>query len=248
MNEEQKRGRILKEIILGYRRVIEKRYDYQIIRQRSDFPDSFGEARVNQFKAYFLDYIYPLPEKRETLNKAFAEVDNYIKNPDKLIRILIDSTSLVFKYGLHLPKILRTGLMALQSFRRANNFEESLVEKALLLQMDPPYSSLDIDKLIAHLSKEEVEDFIESGQNLFETLHNRALMAKLKEIIDELIRKMKKRPNVYTPAEINGLEMGREIIVKGDSLFEKLSKEEQAIIFSFIIKTEREVVEKIFSK
>ncbi|MFK7979352.1 MAG: hypothetical protein AB8G86_05190, partial [Saprospiraceae bacterium] len=46
-----------------------------------------------------------------------------IQQPKKLLRILLDSGRLIFKYGRHLPKILNAGLKALRSFRTATQFE-----------------------------------------------------------------------------------------------------------------------------
>ena len=233
-------------IIIAYRKIIEERYHYENIKDRPDFPDSFSEARVDKFRNYFLDYIYPLPQKRDELNEAFESLDDYIKHPNKLLRIIIDSSSLIFKYGRHLPKILKTGIKALQSYRKASLFEERLVKGAMNLNMSPPFAEEDIERLIRNLSLAEIEEFIESSQNLFETLHDRKLVAKIKNIVEQLIGKMKKRPNVYSPAEIKGLEIGAEIIVKGDHLFAELSEAEQKKIFLFIIQLEREVLEGIF--
>ncbi|MFT6320010.1 MAG: hypothetical protein ACJAT4_000932, partial [Granulosicoccus sp.] len=51
---------------------------------------------------------------------------------------------------------------------------------------------------------------------------------------------------VYSSAEVKGLEIGKEIIEKGDLLFEELSTEEQGEIFKFIVEMEREEMDRIF--
>ena len=246
MKQKDEKSQILKEVIIGYRKVVQDRYLYKNLKDRKDFPDSFTEQRVDKFKSYFLNNLYPPPEKREVLNEVFDSLDNYIKHPEKLMRVLVDSTSLIFKYGRHLPKIVRAGLKALKSFRSASRFEENLVEKAIAQNQNPPYSIIQLENLIKTLSRKEIEDFMESSLTLFDTLHDRTLVAKIKKIMDHLIEKMKKRPKVYSPAEIKGLEIGKEIIEKGDSLFEELSTEEQQKIFTFIIKMERDEMDRIF--
>ena len=87
---------------------------------------------------------------------------------------------------------------------------------------------------------------MESSLTLFDTLHDRTLVAKIKRIMDHLVEKMKRRPKVYSSAEVKGLEIGKEIIEKGDLLFEELSTEEQGEIFKFIVEMEREEMDRIF--
>ncbi len=237
---------ILHEVILGYRKVISQRYDYDHIISRYEIPDSFDKKRIDTFKQYFLNHIYPHPEKRDELDDAFNSLDGYIKQPERLIRLLLDSASLVFKYGRHLPKILTAGIKAMKSFRAANQFEKKLVEAALESDLQAPYEKEDIDQLTGSLSPEEIESFIKNNEALFETLHDRKLVDKIKEIVGHLIGKMKKRPDVYSEVEIRGLEIGQEIIVEGDALFDSMTVEEQQLIFEFILEMERSVLDDIF--
>lgn len=235
------------EVISGYRKVILERYDYALLKDRPDLPHSFDEDRINAFKNYFLDYLYPLPAKRTELDDAFDSLDSYIKQPDKLLRLLIDSGRLLFKYGRHLPKILNAGIKALRSFRRASHFEERLVEQAVLQELATPYDKAEIELLIRSLPRKELEAFIDSSRSLFEILHDRTLVAKIKEIVGHLIQKMKKRPKVYSSVEIRGMEIGEAIITQGDLLFDQLSKQDQELIFQLVIKMEREILDRIFS-
>lgn len=240
------RKEILNELILGYRKMLEERYQYNNINANYNIPDSFDEKRVDLFREFFLGHIYPHPETREELNQAFDALDGYIKNPEKLIRILMDSASLLFKHGRHLPKILRAGINALRSFRTATQFENRLVDKAIELNMPAPYSTQHIYQLFEALTQNELDEFIKNSENLFENLHDRKLVQKTKEIVNHLIEKMKKRPGVYSTAEINGLEIGREIITKGDELFDQLSEADQRNIIKTVIQVERDSLKDIY--
>ncbi|MEM6963406.1 MAG: hypothetical protein AAF573_01490 [Bacteroidota bacterium] len=242
MNEKE----VLKEIIKGYRNLINERYQYDYLAEKYTLPEYFDEKRVQIFKNYFLDYLYPDLEKREELNEAFESLDNYIKHPEKLFRLVIDSGSLLFKYGRHLRKILGAGIKALGSFRTANNFEQKLVAEAIRQNLQPPFETATIKNLIGSLSPKDIDEFIKSNQGLFETFEDRELVGKIKDIIRQLIAKMKKRPNVYASAEVKGLEIGYDIIRIGDELFEKLSAENQQLIFSFLVKVERDALNEIF--
>lgn len=248
MRKKNTKKEILNEVIKGYRTVIQDRYQYDFLNQRYDLPNFFDEERIALFKDYFLDYIYPPPAKRAALDAAFESLDSYIQQPSKLLRILMDSGRLIFKYGRHLPKILRAGLSALRSFRKANNFEHKLVEQALKLDLQPPYGTPEINTLIKGLPKTDLEEFIDSSQALFETLHDRVLVKKILEIVEYLIKKMKSRPKVYTAVEIRGLEIGRDIIKYGDLLFDQLPKEGQQQLFELVIQLEREILEELFSE
>lgn len=248
MSKKSTEKEILEEVILGYRKIIKDRYQYSSLSRKYNLPSFFNEARVTLFRTYFLDYIYPPPVKRAELDEAFHSLDGYIQQPAKLLRILLDSGRLIFKYGRHLPKILTAGLKALRSFRRATQFEQQLVQQAITSNSVPPYSVQTINQLIKALPKEDLEAFIDSSHKLFETLHDRVLVKKIIEIVEYLIAKMKKRPAVYTPVEIRGLEIGRDIIKNGDLLFDQLPKEGQQQIFDLIIKVEREVLYDLFEE
>ncbi len=239
---------ILNEVILGYRKVIEARYQFEHITSTYEIPDSFDKERVALFRDYFLNNIYPHPEKREELEGAFNSLDNYIKQPEKLMSIIVDSASLIFKFGRHLPKIMMAGIKALKSFRAATQFESKLVQNAIEMKLEAPYDANDINTLIRGLSLQDINEFTKNNEALFETLHDRKLVKKIKEIVDHLITKMKKRPKVYSQEEIRGLEIGRNIISEGDFLFEQLNEEEQHNIFEFVLAMEASVLEELFEE
>lgn len=248
MIEEKERSQVLNEIILGYRKVIEERYDYKNLKKRVDLPKSYSKERSILFKEYFLNYMYPLPEKRETLNEAFESLDNYIKHPEKLLRILIDSSSIIFKFGLHLPKIFNAGIKALRAFRRTSKFEEILVDQAILLKFKAPYSIIEINKLIKTLPEKDIQEYMKNIRNLFDIIRDSELVSKILKIVGFIINMMKSHPEVYTEIEIKGLEIGQEIIIAGDNLFDKLDKEDQLEIFNFILKMESEILGLSFTK
>ena len=237
------REKILDQIILAYRGLIEKRYDYPLLANRKDLPRTFDEEKVNRFKHYFLDFIYPDPEKRRELNEAFDQLEGYTSQPKKLLSILMESARIVFTYGSSLPKILKAGFSALRSYQAATKFENKLVDAAIDFGMTTQVDEDDMKQLLRSLDQSEIEAFMSQTESLFATLHDRSLVKKIKTIVQALIDKMKKKPAIFTAKEIEGLELGKEIIVKGDDLFQELSDEDQQNIFSFIIAYEREFLE-----
>lgn len=233
-------------VITAYRKLIAERYQYDYLVEHYDLPKSFDKERVNRFKDYFLENIYPEPKKRNELNEAFDSLDNYIKHPEKLLRLLVESAKLIFKHGRHLPKILSAGLKAMRSFKAANRFEYQLVDQAKLSEFEPPFSSDQMNELLKQLPKNELDAFVESSRALFETLHDRPLVEKIKDIVEYLIKRMKSQTKHFSETEVSGLILGRNIIVEGDKLFDELTQDEQYKIFEFVVNLEKDVIDKLF--
>ena len=237
---------VLEKIIEGYRNTIYQRYQYQNIKDTYGVPESIDEETVNQLRNYFLNYMYPKYETRIALNEAFSSLDNYIKHPKKLLKILLDATKLLFRYGRHLPKILSSGLNAMKTFKAATDFENNLVDEAIKNNITAPYDLLKIDALIKLLSRRDIEEFIQYSQSLFEILHDKALIEKIKEVIQYLIRIMKEKKDSYSLSEIKGLEIGLEMIHEGYKIFSLLTKKDQKNLVKLITDIEKDNLNRIF--
>jgi len=238
---------ILEAVISAYRKVIFDRYDYQNLKLKYSIPDTLSENKFNDLRTYFLTHIYPPPEQRAQLNDAFDNLENHINNPKYLLNLLKDSIGIIFKYGRHLPKILRTGLKAMQSFKMANRFEQQLALAAEKSNRVEPFDKEDIEYFTSQLPEAEVYRFIEESLVLFKTLHDRKLIQRVKEIVRHLVSKMKARPNIYPKTEIAAFELGQNLIVEGDLLFESLTSSEQDLLFDMVVEIERDVLANIFS-
>ena len=240
------REHLREEIIEGYHRMIQERYQYERIVSKYKIPATITEERFNRLRDYFLHYLYPSAEKRREINDAFESLDNHIKHPKQLLRILIDSGSLIFKHGRHLPKILKAGLKALRSFRTASTLEQEISTEAEKSDRTPPYSPEDIRHFMSCLSPKSIEKFMSESLVLFATLHDRKLVIKIIEIVDHLIQKMKKKPKIYSHADIRGLEIGREIIFKGHKLFDELNTVEKGKLFDLVYQIENDAIKQVF--
>lgn len=238
---------ILNGVIIGFRDLINERYQYENIRSKYDIPDSFDEKRVTMYRSFFLEQVYPHPEKRELLDEAFRSLDNYLTHPDKLLRILFDSTAIIFKHGRHIPRLLGAGIKAFKSFRIATDFEDKLVRKAKSSGKLPPYTDEDINSFIVSLRRKDIDEFIVNTKALLELLYDRPLMREIIEIVGELIARMKKSPRSYSETEIGGLQIGLEMMVQGIHLFDALSRQDQKRIFDIIIGIEVDVLEELFA-
>ena len=237
------REKIVEDIIEGYRNTIYERYQYESIKDQYDIPESINEETVNLLRNYFLNYIYPEFNKRAELNESFKSLDNYIKHPKKLLSILKDTSNLIFKYGIHLPKILNTSLKVMKSYRAATGFENMLVDEVIKNKIEAPYDPSKITTLIKLLPRKEIEKFIETSQSLFEILQDRTLIKKIKEILEYLILVMTNKESHYSESQIKGLEMSLEIVNVGDKLFNRLAVEDQRKLVYLITEIEKDVLE-----
>ncbi|MBL4587397.1 MAG: hypothetical protein JKX84_10135, partial [Flavobacteriales bacterium] len=238
---------ILPEVIIGYRKVVSERYQFERISEQYHIPDSFTEERIARYRNYFLTYIYPPPEVRDELNVAFKSLDNFILHPEKVLRVLMDSTLVLLKHGRHIPKILKTSIKAFQSFKIATAFENQLVKTAMAEKLQPPFKTEDIHTMIRGLSRKEIDRFIDMNRSMLETLYDRKLMKEITEIVEHIVRNMKRHASSYSVAEIAGLEIGLSMIKEGNTLFDQLSKADQRQIFNLIISMEVDTLEGIFS-
>lgn len=237
---------ILNEVIIGYRKVIDDRYQYENLKTNYELPESIDEAIVNEIKYFFLNYIYPDIEKRDELNGAFQTLDKNIRRPDNLFGLLKESMKLIFQHGRHLPKIMLAGLKALKSYRAATEFELTLVKAAIKEQIEPPYSIEKINSLIKTLSLDEIEQFIDSTESLFMVMYDDTLVKKIQEVIGYLIERMKKNTELFSADEVKGLEIGLEMIKRGDDVLNNLSEEHKDILIQFIIQVEKDNLEELF--
>lgn len=236
---------ILKEVIKGHRALISERYAYERIEEMYELSSAFTEERLTQMKDFVLEYVYPDSSGREEIEDAFSSLDEHIKHPEHLGRIVIDSAGLIFKYGRHLPKIMRAGILALKSFRAASKVEKMITEKAMDIDQDPPYSATQIQTIMSSLEHKELDHLVESGVVLFDVLIDRKLVYKIIEVINDLIQKMESRPNVYSAQEVQGMQLGYKIISQCTELFYQFSEEEQKDLVALITEIEQDAMEEI---
>lgn len=239
---------VKRAVVEGYRALIAYRYTYERLSQRYQLPESFGPENVDQLKNYFLELMYPEYHLRQELEQAFVYLDKHIKHPEQLARIIIDSSRLIFALGRHLPKVLKAGLKALRSFRAAIELENDLIKEAQKSEIGPDIDMDGIKTLLRNLSRKKIDHFIDENLTLFDTLNDRELVAKIIQMVDALIAIMKKHPKTYNIEEIRGLEWGREIIVRGNALFDQFQSQEQEVFFEWVKKIEVDYLDEIYSE
>jgi len=64
--------------------------------------------------------------------------------------------------------------------------------------------------------------------------------------VNPLISKMLDKPAVYPRDEVAALEIGRNLIVEGNQLFESLTDREQKLLFTMIVQIEKDELSRLF--
>jgi hypothetical protein len=239
---------LLDGVIIGFRNLINDRYQYATLKERYELPDSLDEERMTLYREFFLQQVYPHPERRELLEEAFRSLDDYLTHPDRMMRIVFDSAAILFRHGASIPKLLSTGIKAFRSFRVATEFEAKLVRKARSSGKLPPYSTADINAFITALRKRDIDEFVANTTELLEILYDRKLVRQLIDIMTDLIAKMKKAPRSYSETEIEGLSIGLNMLIEGNRLFDSLPPADQRRVLNVIVAIEVDVLEQLFSE
>lgn len=235
-------------LIEVYRQLVNERYQYNALKNVVVLDDFITENRVKQVRYYFLNYIYPNANSRQKINEAFDNLDNHFKNPTHLLHIIGSGASMVFKFGFQFPQALKAGLTSLESFKSAQAFEKSLLDAAIKQKLQTPISVYDFEKLISTLSKKQLQNFIQSFDDLLSSLTNTDLTKKTVAIINDLIEKMKLHPEIYSKKDLDGIKMGVDILDAGYHLFSDMNNEEKKALTKIIIKVENFHLERIFAK
>lgn len=232
------------QVIIAYRALIEERYDYESLVAKYEIPQSFSEEKLAYLKDYFLDYIYPTPKKRASIDEAFDTLQSYTSQPGHLLNLLKDSTSLLFSMGWQLPKILKAGLSALKSFNTATKLEQGLISN--IQSKDVSVTKDNLEESLKELPRDLIDGFMVDTLSLFETMEDRKLVDRVLKVVTTLIGKMKDKPSIYGQQEIQAVSLGKEIIQAGNKLYDGLNKQEQKEVFQLIANIERDYIDSLF--
>lgn len=233
---------LINELIDKYRDLVSDRYEFEKLESQFVLDESVTKELTDQVKAYFLDYIYPSPEQRRILNKAFDDLDRHIKNPSHLLKLIGDAPAIFLKFGWQFPKALKAGFQSLKSFRKASKFEGDLLRIAEDLKIKSPISYNDFELIMANLSEDELREFIDDFEGLFNSLTDIKLLEKTTKILKELVVKMETENKFFSKEEIAAIKIGIGILENGYHLFDNMSDAEKKEMVSLIMKAEHQFV------
>ncbi|MCS6935856.1 MAG: hypothetical protein NZM35_12025 [Chitinophagales bacterium] len=225
-------------LIEHYRAYIRKRYDYaQLVRDKK-FPKSFTHETVTELRNFFLDNLYPSPEKREELDAAFQQLESYVSNPAKIWGLLGNLTAAIFKFGIRFPAAIRVGLAALKTHTSARHFEARLMQAAEEFGYAVPLTDEQFENCLAELPPEQIKDLITDLADLFLSLTDTEMLQKTIEILQGVLEQMKQNKDLYGPEDHDAIQLGIAVLVQGRQLLSKYNDEQKKQIVDFVIYNE----------
>ncbi len=237
------------DIINKFRDIVAQRYEFDYLkRQFPDLPESLNEALIKEIKTYFLESIYPPAAKRKELEDAFAGLGSYVRSPKKIWGLLGNMSAALFKFGRQFPTALKAGMAGLSAFHGAKDFEAKMADQAIKDNISLPISDEAFEITMTHLAKKDIENFIKDVKDLFKIMTNTKLISKTILILDSVVETMKKKSHVYPQKEVDGILLGKDILVKGYELFSKHDEKVKQLMVDYIYKNEMQYADNIYKK
>lgn len=229
-------------LILKYRQLISKRYQYKVIKGIPGLPAVISPEVVEELRQYFLNNLYPEPELREKLDEAFGELENYVLHPSKVWGLVGDLAGAIFRYGFQLPAALKAGLSALEAYTSTKHFENMLLHAAIEKGFKIPLSDDEFNECLTAIPQKDLEDFIEEVSGLFYAFTNTELLGKTISIMQDVVSTMQSKPELYGKNEVEAIELGIDIMQKGLGLFAGYDDESKDKMLQFVVSYEREFI------
>lgn len=232
-------------LILAYRKSLQKRYARENLNRFQEFT-SIDQATVDKLTSYFLELLYPELEERKKLDRAFDALASFVHSPEKMWGLLGSVGTIIFKFGKQFFSAAKAGVSALKSYVTAHKFEAILYEhaKELIQEGKNIEEEIYFNRLIASIPKKEADDFRHQIVSLFATLSKKDLLEKILEVMDYVISKMKSKKDTYTETDIEGISLGKGIIIRGKDVFTELSAEKIQLILKGIDTIEKDFYER----
>ena len=235
-------------LIEKYREVVRNRYDFKTVKKARKLPEDITKEVVDTLRDYFLESLYPEPAKREKLDAAFEELQNYVLHPGRITDLIGNIGSAIFRFGFQFPLAVKSGVSALEVHTAAKHFENSLLSGAHENNFKVPISDEQFFVCLRSIPQPQLEKFINEVGGLFHSFSNTELLAKTVAIMDDVLARMRSKTGVYSHTEIEAIEIGKDIIQKGHDLFEHLTEEQKQNILELITTNEREFLESVYAE
>lgn len=235
-------------LIDKYRQIIADRYNYAKLTEFKPLPDGITEQMVDEIRGFFLESVYPDHEKRHELDEAFAQLQNYIHQPAKVWGILGNLTAAIFKFGTMLPAALKTGMISLEAFTAAKNFEHTMLRAAKDAGYEVPLTDEQFLDCLSKIPRHQLDSFAKDVGRLFRSMADTRLLSKTIEIMQDVIKKMESKTRLYTKDEIDGIKMGLNIMKEGLALFSQYPDKTKEQMVDYIVEREMLFIDEIYFK
>lgn len=235
-------------IIEKFREMVAKRYQYEELILRLEVPPSITPEVIADVKSYFLGTIYPEASERKRLEDAFANLSGYVKQPRKIWGLFGNMAGALFKFGRHFMQALKAGFASLDSFVGAKKFEQNMAIIANRNGIKPPMSDEEYEDCFYQLERSEVIQFVNDVKSLFGAMVNTPLLLKTIAILDDVVMSMEKNPKLYPIEDVDGIKLGRSLLMQGYEIFSKYDEVTKQIMVDLIFKNEMWYIDYVYNK
>jgi hypothetical protein len=234
-------------LINKYRDLISKRYD-EVIKDIANNPVGIEPALATSLKEFFLENVYPEPAQRRKLDVAFGELNKFVTNPALVWGLLGSLPVAIMQFGTHLVSAIKAGLKALEAYTAAIGFESGLLQAALDKGYTVPLTDEEFIDCLRELPQGSLAKFINETTVLFTVISDTTLLSKTILIMHDVIKRMKKNPNLYSTEQISAIQLGLDLMEKGYELLKSYDEQTKKEIITFIASTEMNFISDIHSE
>jgi hypothetical protein len=231
-------------LINKYRDLVSRRYD-ELIKNIHKTNLNLGADVAREIKDFFLTDVYPDPARRRKLDAAFGELRNFTTNPALIWGLLGSLPVAIMQFGMQFPSAIRAGLTSLQAYTSAIGFEEAMLSAAIEKGFKEPLTDEEFLECLRAIPRRGLDTFINEASTLFITISDATLLSKTINIMKDVIRRMKSRPELYNADQIEAIQMGLDLMERGYDLMEPYAEDTKKDIIAFISENERDFLAEI---
>ena len=231
-------------LINKYRELITRRYD-DVIKNIHKTGINLGQDVALEIRDFFLEHIYPEPKRRQKLDAAFKELKNFTTNPSLIWGLLGSLPVAIMQFGMQFPAAIRAGMTTLQAYTSAIAFEDAVLHAAQEKGFTEPVSDEQFFECLRAIPHKSLDQFINEASVLFVVISDATLLTKTMNIMKDVLKRMKSKPDVYTHDQVEAIRIGLDLMEKGYELLEPYAEDTKRDIITFIVENEKNFLAEI---
>jgi hypothetical protein len=231
-------------LINKYRDLIARRYD-DVIKNIDKTGVMLSQDVAHEIKDFFLSNVYPPPTQRRKLDAAFGELKNFTTNPALIWGLLGSLPVAIMQFGIQFPAAIKAGMTSLQAYTSAIGFESAMLHAAIEKGFKEPLSDEEFFECLRAIQHKSLDTFINEASVLFMVISDATLLTKTMNIMRDVIKRMKSKPDTYTHDQIEAIKIGLDLMEKGYELLAPYDADTKNDIIAFIVENEKEFLAEI---
>ena len=231
-------------LIDKYRGLISRRYD-DVIEHIDKTGVDLSPDVARSIKDFFLGNVYPDHVHREKLDAAFNELARFTTNPSLVWGLLGSLPVAIMQFGMQLPAAIRAGITSLQAYTSAIAFEDAMLHKAIEKGYQEPLTDEQFFECLRAIPPKSLDTFINEASVLFLVISDATLLSKTINIMQDVIKRMKSKPSLYTKDQVDAIQLGLDLMEKGYELLEPYDADTKKAIIDFIVQNERNFLNEV---